>query len=199
MQRGQDVTDRITGADGVNPYSQDPDLARVLAWAEVNREALDNSEWQRRYNATTDPGERLRLIGLRLDRKPGASAIPRHDPAVVTAAVVVGYLRGQFEAPDLEPAATVWPWPRICDLAETQGAGWDSFQDVDSARGALRVFRMRGYLDVPPPAADADAAILRFLSSLSTVNENPLGVSRTPNPTPGDASTAGRTRDGGGR
>lgn len=145
-----------------------PEVRAIFAWLDRHARDVEEAPFWRAYRDTRGTAARLDLLRRYVLTRPGDRILGRFDPDVLRAAVVVSYLRGRFHALDLEPlACDPWPWQRICDLAETQGAGWDSFQDVDSARGALRVFRMRGYLDIPTAPVEAADTIAAMLATLA--------------------------------
>lgn len=167
-----------------SPICQPLAVIPVFEWLTRHSRDLDEAAWWRAFHGTTDVSERLRLVLRRVERRPGEPMLPRHDPDVSRAAIIVAYLRGEWSAEDLPAlSAPAWPWLQICAFAETQGAGWDSFQEPDSARGALRVYRLRGYLDIPTASEGTDAEIVGFLTGLGgTVDGNLVFVSRTAAP-----------------
>lgn len=199
MQRGPDVTDRITGADGVNPYSQDPDLARVLAWCRVHSRDIDEAPFWRAYRDNPGQSARRQLLARYVCLGPDDPIWPKFDPNRLRAAVVVAFLRGQFHAPDLDPVENPWPWSDVCDYSTTQRIGFKTLHSPETASATLAMMRARGHLDIPEAPPEVRDSLDRLLTAWDGSNQVASFGYFTGHPTPGDHGTAGRTRDGGGR
>lgn len=153
-----------------------PDAA--LAWVQAHGRDVDESPFWRPYVEQGDPVVRARFIIAYLDRRPTDPLrcplrIGTMDPDVQRATVVVGWLLGDFAAPDLPPLAQPWAWVEIAAWATAHGGdGWDSYRDAAEGRRQYRTRVDAGALQIvcqPNEARLALTAILLRPVGLETI------------------------------
>lgn len=154
------------------------DVRAIRAWLDVHARDLAEAPFTTAFLRTSDIGERLRVLKVRLEQRPseplsGFRPGPVPDPHRRRASIVVGYLRGEFSAADLPRIEHPWPWRKVCALAvdadESGEDGWGSYLQEDFARPTLRAAIARGDLDVPRAPDDLVQRVAAFLSELASV------------------------------
>lgn len=186
------------------PTRQPEPVRAVLSWIEAHGRDVDEAPFWREYATLRDPGDRLRYLLAFVDRRPlDPLNCPRRggtmDADTQRATVVVGYLLGDFAAPDLPRIAKPWTWREVAAYATAHGGdGWDGYRDAHRAPQRYRERLAVGALQIVCQPPDAKS-ILALVSAPALGRTIGGLVVATVGGTPGDASFRDLPAGGAGR